>query len=88
MNKAFEDRFQTHVDALPLRRSGNIVHGNACRIDWNTVCPHTSEEEVYVMGNPPYLGGKLQNKDQKADMITLFSNLKSFKNLDYISCWF
>lgn len=50
MNKAFESRFQTHVDALPLRRSGNIVHGNACRIDWNTVCPHTPEEEVYVMG--------------------------------------
>lgn len=88
MNKAFESRFQTHVDALPLRRSGNIVHGNACRIDWNTVCPHTPEDEVYIMGNPPYLGARLQNDEQKADMEFAVNNDISFNNLDYIGCWF
>lgn len=88
MNKAFESRFQTHVDALPLRRSGNIVHGNACRIDWNTVCPHTPDEEVYIMGNPPYLGARLQNDEQKADMEFAVNNDISFNNLDYIGCWF
>ncbi|MBL7967547.1 MAG: class I SAM-dependent DNA methyltransferase [Prolixibacteraceae bacterium] len=88
MNKAFESRFQTHVDALPLRRSGNIVHGNACRVDWNTVCPHTPDEEVYIMGNPPYLGGKLQNAEQKQDMLRVIGHFDSYKNLDYISCWF
>lgn len=87
MNKAFEDRFQTHVDALPLRRSGNIVHGNACRIDWNTVCPHTSEEEVYVMGNPPYLGSKIQDESQKMDMNFALSELSNNKTLDYIAAW-
>ncbi|MGE4432646.1 MAG: DNA methyltransferase [Bacteroidales bacterium] len=88
MNKAFESRFQTHVDALPLRRSGNIVHGNACRIDWNTVCPHTPDEEVYIMGNPPYLGARLQNDKHKADMEFAMENDISFNNLDYIGCWF
>ena len=88
MNKAFESRFQTHVDALPLRRSGNIVHGNACRIDWNTVCPHTPEEEVYIMGNPPYLGSSLQNVVQKEDIDYVLSKLDYYKNLDYIACWF
>jgi len=88
MNKAFEGRFQTHVDALPLRRSGNIVHGNACRIDWNTVCPHTPEEEVYIMGNPPYLGSKIQDEKQKADMAFALSELTDNKTLDYIAAWF
>lgn len=87
MNKAFESRFQTHVDALPLRRSGNIVHGNACRIDWNTVCPHSPEEEVYIMGNPPYLGARLQNDEQKADMEFAMKGVRNLNNLDYIACW-
>ncbi|MDD2256554.1 MAG: N-6 DNA methylase [Bacteroidales bacterium] len=88
MNKAFESRFQTHVDALPLRRSGNIVHGNACRIDWNTVCPHTPEDEVYIMGNPPYLGSKIQDEKQKADMASALKELSDNKTLDYIAAWF
>lgn len=88
MNKAFESRFQTHVDALPLRRSGNIVHGNACRTDWNTVCPHTPNEEVYVMGNPPYLGSSMQNESQKSDLGYVCGSFENYKNLDYIACWF
>ncbi len=88
MNKQFENRFQTHVDALPLRPSGNIVHGNACRIDWNEVCPHTPEEEVYIMGNPPYLGSKIQNESQKADMRISLAELTDNKSLDYIAAWF
>ena len=88
MNKKFEDLFKTHVEALPLRASGHIVHGNACRLDWNTVCPHTAEKEVYVMGNPPYLGSSLQNEEQKRDMDCVLNEVDAYKNLDYIACWF
>lgn len=86
MNKAFESRFQAHVDALPLRRNGNIVHGNACRVDWNTVCPHTPDKEVYVMGNPPYVGSRKQDESQKNDLEYVFNT--EYKSLDYISAWF
>lgn len=41
--------------------------------------------EIYVLGNPPYLGAKLQKDSHKADLIHL---LPDNKNLDYISCWF
>jgi len=88
MNKEFESRFHIHVDALPLRPSGHIVQGNACRLDWNTVCPHTPEEEVYVMGNPPYLGSKLQSPTQKEDLSIALSELTEHKTLDYIAAWF
>ena len=88
MNKAFESRFQTHVDALPLRRSGNIVHGNACRVDWNTVCPHTPDEEVYIMGNPPYLGSRNQDDSQREDKSVSIGDIQGYKKLDYIAIWF
>lgn len=65
MNIKFETIFKVRPNALPLRPSGHIVCGNACRLDWETVCPHTAEEEVYVMGNPPYVGSRRQNETQK-----------------------
>lgn len=89
MNRKFTAEFaNVSIPALPLGRSGNIVHSNACRVDWNVVCPHTKEEEVFVMGNPPYLGARLQDDSQKADMECVFSNIRGFSNLDYIASWF
>ena len=88
MNNEFNSAFNVRTEALPLRPSGHIVCGNACRIDWNAVCPHTAEDEVYVMGNPPYLGSKLQSKDQKEEIASVFGNVKNSKILDYISIWF
>ena len=87
MNCQFTREFaNVSIPALPLGKSGNIVHGNACRVDWNEVCPHTKEEEVFVMGNPPYLGSRRQDDEQKEDMRRLF--VKDYGELDYISCWF
>ena len=88
MNNKFYERLGTRPDALPLRPSGHIVCGNACRLDWNTVCPHTADEEVYVMGNPPYVGSSLQDDNQKNDIAYVFTGYDNYKNLDYIACWF
>ena len=89
MNIKFESVFEIRLNALPLRPSGHIVCGNACRLDWNVVCPHTAEEEVYVMGNPPYLGKSLQEESHKNDMSLIFNDIsEGWKSLDYISSWF
>ena len=88
MNNEFHKAFNTRPDALPLRPSGHIVYGNACRLDWNVVCPHTAEEEVYVMGNPPYLGSSMQNEEQKQDLEAVCGHFPNYKNLDYIASWF
>lgn len=85
--KLFED-FGVNTQALPLKDITQIRCGNACRIDWNTVCPHTAEEEVFIFGNPPYLGSALQDEGQKQDMNLVFSEVKGWANLDYIACWF
>ena len=88
MNNKFEEVFSIRPNALPLRPSGHIVCGNACRLDWNVVCPHTAEDEVYVMGNPPYLGARLQDENQKEDMQFAMQDKIAFNNLDYIATWF
>ncbi len=89
MNCLFTREFaNVRIPALPLRTNGNIHQGNACRMDWNEVCPHTKEEEVFVMGNPPYLGARLQEEHHKMDMEFVFQGIKGYNNLDYIACWF
>ena len=88
MNNKFESAFGIRPNALPLRPSGNIICGNACRLDWNEVCPHTATEEVYVMGNPPYVGARLQSKEHKEDMEFAMQQDIAYNNLDYIVTWF
>ncbi|MDD2345373.1 MAG: hypothetical protein PHY85_04430 [Bacteroidales bacterium] len=75
---------------MPLTEAGKIIIGNACRIDWEEVCPKNGDDEIYILGNPPYLGSSLQNRDQKKDTISIFTTykIKKYKSLDYISNWF
>ncbi|MDO4738184.1 MAG: class I SAM-dependent DNA methyltransferase [Bacteroidales bacterium] len=88
MNTKLNENFGVNTKALPLKNITQIVCGNACRLDWNAVCPHTPEEEVFVFGNPPYLGASLQDEKQKRDMENVFRDIKGWPNLDYIACWF
>ena len=89
MNVKFNEVFDINPQTLPLKPSGHIVCGNACRLDWDTVCPHGKDDEVYIMGNPPYLGSSLQSEAQKEDMkIAIGKICSGYKKLDYIATWF
>ena len=88
MNTKLNQEFGVNTHALPLKNITQIVCGNACRLDWNVVCPHTAEEEVFVFGNPPYLGARLQTEEQKEDMNSAMGKYIAYNNLDYISTWF
>lgn len=43
--------------------------------------------ETYICGNPPYLGGKSQSPDQKADLELAFNGKGKFGELDYVAGW-
>ncbi|RTL13484.1 MAG: class I SAM-dependent DNA methyltransferase [Neisseriaceae bacterium] len=88
MNMRFEKEFGRTLPPLPLKDSGNIVCANACRIDWEEICPKTPDDEIYILGNPPYLGARLQNESQKYDMSLIFDGINGYNNLDYIAAWF
>ena len=91
MDKIFEERLYGYGKSdsiLPLKAAGKVVLGNATRLDWQKVCPVTANDEAYVIGNPPYLGARLQDAKQKADMDIVFNRIKGHNNMDYIACWF
>lgn len=88
MNSLFMKDFGVNIKALPLKSNNNFHCGNACREDWNKICPHTPDEEVFVMGNPPYLGSSMQDEHQKADLAHVCGRFENYKNLDYIANWF
>lgn len=88
MNMAFREVFGDAKPTLPLQSGGNIVCANATRIPWESVCPKHPTHETYILGNPPYLGSKVQEKSHKEDMAHVFSQVKNYKDLDYIACWF
>ncbi|TKK65418.1 class I SAM-dependent DNA methyltransferase [Ilyomonas limi] len=88
MNVKFKEAFNTCNPTLPLQASGNIIHGNATRLNWEVVCSKEADNYIYILGNPPYLGAKELDKQQKGDMDLVFAELGNVKRLDYISCWF
>lgn len=89
MNKELTSRFHDVLrPTLPLQKAGAIVCGNALRLDWEEILPHEKEDEVYLFGNPPYLGAKKQSQEQKADLLYALDGNKKYKKLDYISGWF
>ncbi len=88
MNLAFKSVFGSAKPTLPLQNGGHIVCGNATRVNWEEVCPKEAGAEIYIMGNPPYLGARMQSKDQKQDVELVFQRYGKAKKVDYISCWF
>jgi hypothetical protein len=47
MNEQFKAIFGLAPPILPLEDSGNVIQGNALRLDWEKVCPHNVKLEVY-----------------------------------------
>ena len=88
MNLEAENEINLKSAFLPLRDAGNITQGNALRLDWNEILPHQSEDEIYLIGNPPYIGAKLQNKEQKEDLKHTIGEKLKYKKMDYIAGWF
>ena len=86
MLKKTEDIVHMSLDFLPLKSYTNIAEGNALRLNWEDVVPKNKLD--YIMGNPPFVGARLMNAEQKEDVFTIFDGVKNNGNLDYVSCWY
>ena len=43
----------------------------------------------YIIGNPPFIGARLMEKEQKDDLLSIFgAKWKNLGNMDYVSGWF
>ena len=97
MNLFFKEIFGETRPSIPLSDSGNIICKNSVTFDWKKFCPNSAyfkghkkkdDTKIYIIGNPPYKGARRQSTEQKNDMSLIFSNIKNYKNLDYVSAWF
>ncbi|KQR39776.1 DNA methyltransferase [Microbacterium sp. Leaf159] len=88
MNREFREKFSVEIPLIPLKESGKVQPGNAARVDWDAVCPNDGHSEIYLIGNPPYVGARVQTKEQKSDFDHAFGQRPYSKNLDYIALWF
>ena len=86
MNQQAGEVFGQPVERLPLLSSPHIVQHNALQTDWNDVLPR--EQCSYVLGNPPFVGKKEQNAEQKADMARVWNGEEGTGVLDYVTCWY
>ncbi len=89
MNVELAEKLKTAArPTIPLKKIGGIYNANSLRIDWQEVCPRAEDEEVFIFGNPPYLGARLLNKEQNQEMEDIFKDVTQYKRLDYIGAWF
>lgn len=87
MMKETEHIVGRSIEYFPLKENPNIVEGNALRLDWNEVVP--AAELNYIMGNPPFVGAMMMNKEQREDLLNIFgAKYKGVGELDYVCGWY
>ena len=86
MLRETEDIVGHDIDFLPLKTNAHIREGNALTLDWNTIVP--KEKLNYIMGNPPFVGARLMNSEQKKELLNIFKDTKNAGNLDYVCGWY
>ncbi|MFC1588342.1 DNA methyltransferase [Planctomycetota bacterium] len=86
MNLAVSEAFGVYYQRLPLIKSATIVNDNALTVDWNLIC--SKDKLSYILGNPPYVGSKLQSEQQRKELSSVTAGIKGAGVLDYVSGWF
>ncbi len=79
MMKETEDIVHMNLDFLPLTTNAFIVEGNALKLDWESIVPKM--QLSYIMGNPPFVGTKNMNTEQKKGCKISFIRLEKLWNL-------
>ncbi len=93
MNEQASVFFGEYYRRIPLTKSATIVHGNALRIDWQTLIDPIpwEKEEIkfdFIFGNPPFIGHHLQSKEQKEDLHFVLNDIPAAGVMDYVSAWY
>lgn len=86
MNIRLSEAFGVYYARLPLTKSAHIHHDNALQLDWKTVI--APEKLSYMLGNPPFVGSKYQNDEQREEMTAIFQGVKGGGVLDYVAAWY
>ena len=70
---------------FPIKDAANIVHGNALEIDWNAALE--IDKNTFILGNPPFIGTRLQSKEQKEKQALVWEDFKGSALVDFVANW-
>ena len=71
---------------IPLQKSSIILNTDALEIDWSEFLP--PGDCTFVLGNPPFVGSKLQTEEQRTQVQQIANLSKTGGTLDYVAAWF
>lgn len=86
MNNRLSLEFGQVFARIPLKAAPNIRHADALETDWTSVL--APERCSYVLGNPPFIGAKIQTEGQRAQVRRIAALGKSGGTLDFVAAWF
>ncbi len=89
MDRELEQLLGINVQShFPLKEQAFILGGtNALRVDWGNILP-ASARQAFIMGNPPFVGGKKRTKEQLADSAFVWGKDAKYGQLDFVANWF
>jgi hypothetical protein len=86
MNMLVSSEFGQYFVRLPLKKSANIVHGDALSTNWEDVVSRS--ELSYIIGNPPFIGSKIMKQNQRDQIVKEFDNADGSGVLDFVTGWY
>src|SRR5699024_6197047 len=90
-NRELADAIGDAPDRLPIEITAHIHHGNALQMNWGEKLRSSNTDrtgKTYVFGNPPFIGGRLMEDDQKKDLRSVAPGKVKVNDLDYVAAWF
>lgn len=85
-NKELAQRIGAAPERLPISITAHIHHANALSVDWSLVVPEP-KGETFVFGNPPFIGARMMDKEQKQELNRVWNGAKGVNQLDYVTGW-
>ena len=71
---------------FPIKDAAHINNANALTLDWRTLVKF--DEDLFILGNPPFIGSRMQSPEQRIDQERVWERVKGFGMTDYVSNWF
>lgn len=84
-NQAMAEEFGNTPAKLPIKVSASIRKDNALHADWAAIL--SPSENVYILGNPPFIGQYLKSDEQTNDLKKVWGAQYN-GYLDYVTGWY
>jgi type I restriction-modification system DNA methylase subunit len=71
---------------FPIQDSAKILNANSLQVAWNEFVDF--DENLYILGNPPFAGSFLQSKEQRALGKDVWGDVRGAGLLDLVAHWY